>query len=54
MKYWTIITGIIAITAIELMAISKGIDGAAMMSSFTAIGGLLGVAMYKIKRKETQ
>lgn len=52
MKYWAIIVGILAIAGIEVVALIKGVDGAAMSTAFTAIGALLGVGIYKAAKKE--
>ena len=46
-----VITAIVAVTAIELMALAKGIDGAILAASLTIIGGLAGWRVGKGKKR---
>ncbi len=49
-----IIVGIVCITALQSIALMKGIDGALLALSFSTIGGILGfrAGKRKVKKKK--
>lgn len=53
MKYWCIIIGVVAIATIEIVAIYHGLNGMLAKLSFSGIGALVGMGIYKIIRKDT-